>query len=339
MGTHGDSFTAMDAQITLKNPNLGLFVVDTDSHMQRDAAAELFPSVHSKQKGNKDDSPKTVNMSNFSKNGNLGSSLDAAVAELNSRNHGLGNLNSGIVGLGNAIQSSLVNDRIDRIAPFQQPLPSSVVGQETIATSARLNSGASLMAVDKYKNLAAGPSFVLILNSGYNASNVKEDDQDASNASFIAPELSKPSIKAKELDSKVDWGSSLTRKQVYRPITKSLVNPKVPDKNAFSILKKDLGEEIQNLDEPLTGKKKIWADDVEENLEVEDQAIRRNNDDEILLNAEDLHNNSTTIDVERDLDQRKELEQPQTLLDHGNKHTKIFSVDDLKDKRDLPTQP
>ncbi|PON33478.1 hypothetical protein PanWU01x14_352360, partial [Parasponia andersonii] len=195
MGTHGDSFATMDAQITLKNPNLGLFVVDTDSHMQRDEAVELFPSVHSEQKGNKDDSPKMGNVSNFSKKGNLGSSLDAAVAELNSGNHGLGNLNLGIVGLGNAIQPSLVNDGSDRIAPFRKPLPSSVVGQETIATSARLNLGASLMAADKHRNLATGPSFVQILNSCYNASNVKGDDQDASNASFIAPELSKPSIK------------------------------------------------------------------------------------------------------------------------------------------------
>ncbi|PON41692.1 hypothetical protein PanWU01x14_287550, partial [Parasponia andersonii] len=73
----------------------------------------------------------------------------------------------------------------------------------------------------------------------------------------------------------------------YRPVTKSPVNPEVPIKNAFSILKKDLGEEIQNQGEPLMGKKKIWADDAEENLEVENQAIRRNNDDEILLNAED----------------------------------------------------
>ncbi|PON63195.1 hypothetical protein PanWU01x14_132890 [Parasponia andersonii] len=89
-------------------------------------------------------------------------------------------------------------------------------------------------------------------------------------------------------------------------VTKSPINPEVPVKNAFSILKKDLGEEIQNPGEPLTGKRKIWADDVEENLEVEDQAIRRNNDEEILLNAEDQHNNSTMLDVERDLDQGKE---------------------------------
>ncbi|PON41693.1 hypothetical protein PanWU01x14_287560, partial [Parasponia andersonii] len=195
IGTHGDSFAAMDAQITLKAPNLGLFVVDIDSHMQRDALAELFPSVLFEKKGNKDDSPKTGNISNFSKKGNLASSLDPNVAELNSGNHGLGHLNPGIVGLGNAIQPSLVNDGSDCIAPFRQPLPSSVVRQETIATSARLNSGASLMAADKHKNLAAGPSFVRILNSGYNASNVKGDDQDALNASFIASELSKPSIK------------------------------------------------------------------------------------------------------------------------------------------------
>ncbi|PON54716.1 hypothetical protein PanWU01x14_193390 [Parasponia andersonii] len=176
----------MDAQITLKNPNLGLFVVDTDSHMQKDAAAELFPSVHYEQKGNKDDSPKTGN-------------------------HGLGNLNPGIVGLGNAIQPNLVNDGSDRIAPFRQPLPSSVVGQETIATSARLNSGSSLMATGKHKNLATGPSFVQILNSGYNAFNVKGDDQDACNASFIAPDSSKPSIKGNFVCVKVNEQALKTR--------------------------------------------------------------------------------------------------------------------------------
>ncbi|PON43415.1 hypothetical protein PanWU01x14_274380, partial [Parasponia andersonii] len=304
MGTHGDSFATMDAQINLKNPNLGLFVVDTDSHMQRDAAAEFFPSVHSEQKGNKDDSPKTGN-------------------------HGLGNLNPGIVGLGNAIQPSLVNDGSDCIAPFWQPLSSSVVGLETIATSARLNSGASLMAADKHKNLSTGPSFVQILNSGYNASSVKEDDKDSSNTSFIAPESSKPSIKGST--NAQAWVRFHELPWVYwdRQILSDLargvevpirfdeiilkVNPEVPVKNAFSILKKDLGEEIQNLGEPLMGKKKIWADDVEENLEVEDQAIRRNNDDEILFNAEDQHNKSTMLDVERDLDQGKEQGQSQIL--------------------------
>ncbi|PON68581.1 hypothetical protein TorRG33x02_261820 [Trema orientale] len=163
------------------------------------------------------------------------------------------------------------------------------------ATSARFNSypltsGASLMAADKHKILAAGPSFAQILNFGYNTSNVKGDDQDATNTSFIVPESSKPSIK-----------------------------------------------ETQNPGEPLTRKKKIWADDVEENLEVEDQVIRRNNDDETLLNIEDQHNNSTMLDAERDLAQGKEQGQPQTLLDYGNEHTNVFSVDDLENKRDLPT--
>ncbi|PON63255.1 hypothetical protein TorRG33x02_276700 [Trema orientale] len=337
----GDSIAAIGDQIILKNPNLGLFVVGTDSHMQRDETTELCPRVQSVQKGNNHDSPKMGNKSNFSKKGNLGSSLGAAVADFNSGNHGLDNLNQGIVGLGNANQLGLVNDISDRVVSSRQPL-SSVVGQEMNATSAKFNSdlltsSPSLMAVDKHKNLVAGPSFAQILNSGYNASNVKGDDQDATNISFIAPELSKPSIKAKELESKVDRGRSLTRKQVYRPITKSPANPEVPVKNAFSILKKNLRAEIQNPGEPLTGKKKIWADDVEENLEVEDQVIRRNNDDETLLNAEDQHNNSTILDVERDLAQGKEQGQPQPLLDHGNEHTNVFSVDDLENKWDLPT--
>ncbi|PON38987.1 Zinc knuckle CX2CX4HX4C [Trema orientale] len=147
------------------------------------------------------------------------------------------------------------------------------------------------------------------------------------------------STTAKELDSKFDRGRSLTRKQVYRPITKSPTNPEVPVKNAFSILKKDCGAEIQNLGEPSMGKKKIWADEVEEALEVENQVIRHNNDDETLLNAEDQHNNSTMLDVERDLAKGKDQGQPRALLDHGNEQTKVFSVDDLEDKRDLPTQP
>ncbi|PON40045.1 hypothetical protein TorRG33x02_341340, partial [Trema orientale] len=166
------------------------------------------------------------------------------------------------------------------------------LGRKTNATNARYNSdplisGASLMAADKHKNLIAGPSFAQILTSGYNASNVKGDDQDATNTSFIAPESSKPSIKGK----------------------------------------------------PLTGKKKIWVDDIEENLKVEDQVIRSNNDDETLLNAEGQHNNSTMLDVERDVAQGEEQGQPSTLLDHGNEPTNVFSVDNFENKRDLPTLP
>ncbi|PON38986.1 hypothetical protein TorRG33x02_343850 [Trema orientale] len=130
MGAHGDSFAAMDTQITLKNPNLGLFVVGTDSHMQRDTAAELFPFVQSAQMGNKEISPKTGNLSNFSKKSNLGSSLGVAVDEFNSGNHGLGNLNPGLIGLDNANPLSLVNDGSDHVAPSQQPFPSSIVGRK-----------------------------------------------------------------------------------------------------------------------------------------------------------------------------------------------------------------
>ncbi|PON79824.1 Zinc knuckle CX2CX4HX4C [Parasponia andersonii] len=74
----------------------------------------------------------------------------------------------------------------------------------------------------------------------------------------------------KELDSKVYQSHSLTRKQVYRPIIRSPVNPEVPITNEFLILKKDLAAEVQKSSETLMGKKKIWTDDVEETLEVED---------------------------------------------------------------------
>ena len=74
-------------------------------------------------------------------------------------------------------------------------------------------------------------------------------------------------------------------------------------------------------------------------MEVEDPFIWRDNDDEALLNAADQHNNSTMLDVERDVAQGEKQGQPSTLLDHGNEHTNVFSVDNLENKRDLPTQP
>ncbi|PON34217.1 hypothetical protein TorRG33x02_353720, partial [Trema orientale] len=117
----------MDALVTLKNPNLGLFEVVSDPNSQRDAAADLLPIVHA-QLGNK--TSKTGNGSHLPKKSNLGTSLGPDAAKSNSGNHGLG-------------------------------------------------------------NLTAGPSFVQILNSGHNASNVKGVDQDAT----IAPESSKPSLK------------------------------------------------------------------------------------------------------------------------------------------------
>ncbi|PON62775.1 hypothetical protein TorRG33x02_277910 [Trema orientale] len=77
-------FVAMDAHITLKNPDLGLFEVDTDPHIQGDAAADLLPLFQSAKMGNKEPSPKTGNLSNVPKKSNLGSSLGVAAAENNS---------------------------------------------------------------------------------------------------------------------------------------------------------------------------------------------------------------------------------------------------------------
>ncbi|PON38969.1 Zinc knuckle CX2CX4HX4C, partial [Trema orientale] len=142
---------------------------------------------------------------------------------------------------------------------------------------------------------------------------------------------------AKESDSRVDRGRSQTRKQVYRPITKSPLNPEVPVKNAFSALRKDLGAENPNLGETSMGGKKLWADVADEALEVDNRVEHRNKENETLLHAEGQHNSLHAVD--RDL--AKENDQGHTNIDeHINAvpDTDVVSVDDLEDKRDTHPQ-
>ncbi|PON34434.1 hypothetical protein TorRG33x02_353340, partial [Trema orientale] len=164
------------------------------------------------------------------------------------------------------------------------------------------------MAADKFDNFTAGPSYAQILNTGNNAANEKGDDQVVTAAPFIAPESCKPSIK-------------------------------VPVKNAFSLLKKDLGAEVQTVGEPALGEKRIWADEVGEALEFENQVTRRSNNEETILHVEHQHHNPALHDLERELVNEKDNAQPQTLMDHGNVHSNVISVDNLEDNWDHPTQP
>ncbi|PON34636.1 hypothetical protein TorRG33x02_352940, partial [Trema orientale] len=244
------------------------------------------------------------------KTGNLDSSLGAA--DFNPGKHDLGNLNKGLVGLGNAIQPGLVTEGLVRAASSRQP---------------PLPSDAPLMAADK--NFAAGPSYAQILNMGNNATNVKGDDQDATTAPFIAPESSKPSIKG-STNAQV-WVRFHELPWVYwdRQILSDLARGVgVPIRFDDMTLK----AEVQNVGEPSLGEKRIWADEVGEALEFENQVIRRSNNDETLLNAEHQHHNSAIHDVEREFINEKDHEQPQTLMDHGNAHTKVISIDNLEDK-------
>ncbi|PON90215.1 hypothetical protein TorRG33x02_140650, partial [Trema orientale] len=255
----------MDVNITLQNPNLGLFMVET----QKDGAACPHAQLSTKT-GNKGD----LN------SGNLGSSLDAAA--LIPGKHDLGNLNMGLSGLGNAIQPGMVTESLAHATSSSRQLPS--------------------MAADKHASFIAGPSYAQILNTGNNAPN--ENGNDAIAAPFIAPESCKPSIKVK---------------------------------NAFLLLKKDLGAEVQSVGEPSLGKQKAWADEVAEGSDFDKQVNTSSNNEETLLHDVRQHPNPDLREVERELVNEKDHAQPQTLMDHGNAHTKAISEEE--NKQDLPTQP
>ncbi|PON39934.1 hypothetical protein TorRG33x02_341540, partial [Trema orientale] len=153
------SLATMDVNITLQNPNLGLFVVET----QKDGAAcpLLQHAQLSTKMGNKGD----LN------SGNLDSSLGAAA--LNPGKHDLGNLNMGFSGLGNANQPGMVTEGLAHATSSSRQISS--------------------MAADKHASFTASPSYAQILNTGNNAPN--ENGNEAIAVPFIAPESCKPSIK------------------------------------------------------------------------------------------------------------------------------------------------
>ncbi|PON34433.1 hypothetical protein TorRG33x02_353330 [Trema orientale] len=102
---------AMDVNLTLKNPNLGLFVVEPDLQKQKEGTASPFPSLQPGQQGNKGDSTtgnKGDSKTSNKKMGNLDPSL--GMAALNPGKYDLGNRNMGLVGLGNASQPGLVTE-------------------------------------------------------------------------------------------------------------------------------------------------------------------------------------------------------------------------------------